>query len=204
MDSEALLELIKSRRSVRRFSPESVDDETIQALLEAARWAPSNTNRQGWHFVVIKAVSVIASIKAAVEEALDKAMSRTESSGEWLSSYRENFLVFENAPVIIAALYKKPARFNTELFGLDEENAHMSGELISVAMAVQNILLALPVLGLGGVVMTSPLIAYGSIKKIIGCPRKMRLACLVALGYPAEVPAAPARKPVDEMVTIIN
>ena len=143
-----------------------------------------------------------------VEEALDKAMSRTESSGEWLSSYRENFLVFENAPVIIAALYKKPARFNAELFGLDEENAHMSGELISVAMAVQNILLTLPTLGLGGVIMTSPLIAYGSIKKIIGCPRKMRLACLVALGYPAVAPpvrpATPGRKPVSEMVTIID
>ncbi len=49
-----LLELIKSRRSIRRFSPTPVAKEMVKALLECAMSAPSAHNRQPWHFVVIE------------------------------------------------------------------------------------------------------------------------------------------------------
>lgn len=49
-----LLELIKSRRSIRSFSPTPVAKEMVRALLEAAMSAPSAHNRQPWHFVVIE------------------------------------------------------------------------------------------------------------------------------------------------------
>ncbi len=52
--SQAIVELIRSRRSVRRFTDRPVNDEMINTLLEAARWAPSGCNNQPWRFVVIR------------------------------------------------------------------------------------------------------------------------------------------------------
>ncbi len=49
-----LLELIKSRRSIRRFSPTPIAKEMVEAILEAAMSAPSAVNKQPWHFLVIE------------------------------------------------------------------------------------------------------------------------------------------------------
>jgi nitroreductase len=48
-----LLDLIKSRRSVRRYSQAPVPEELLVRLLEAAAWAPSAHNRQPWRFAVL-------------------------------------------------------------------------------------------------------------------------------------------------------
>jgi len=48
------LETILTRRSVRRYTAEQIDDETTQKLLEAAMNAPSAANEQPWEFVVIR------------------------------------------------------------------------------------------------------------------------------------------------------
>lgn len=55
MTSEnAVLKAIRERRSIPMFRPELVDDEEIQAVLEAGRWAPSFRNSQPWEFIVVK------------------------------------------------------------------------------------------------------------------------------------------------------
>ncbi len=47
-------EAIVSRRSVRAFLPDMVDDDTIRAILEVAARAPSGTNMQPWRVYVTK------------------------------------------------------------------------------------------------------------------------------------------------------
>ena len=47
-------EAIKTRRSIRKFATDDVPDEIIEQLLEAARLAPSASNRQPWRFLVIR------------------------------------------------------------------------------------------------------------------------------------------------------
>ena len=47
-------EAIKIRRSIRKFAPDDVPDEMIEQMLEAARLAPSGSNRQPWCFMVVK------------------------------------------------------------------------------------------------------------------------------------------------------
>jgi nitroreductase len=49
-----ILEAIKNRRSILRFESTPVEDEKLEAILEAGRWAPSWTNKQPWSFIVIK------------------------------------------------------------------------------------------------------------------------------------------------------
>lgn len=49
-----ILEVIKSRRSVRAFKAEPVPEETLRKLVEAACWAPSGSNMQSWQFVILR------------------------------------------------------------------------------------------------------------------------------------------------------
>lgn len=51
--SNIVLDAIRDRRSVREFTDETVDDQTITAILDAGRWAPSGLNNQPWRFIVI-------------------------------------------------------------------------------------------------------------------------------------------------------
>ncbi len=57
-----IIEEIRSRRSVRRFTSEPVSDELIDRILEAGRWAPSGLNNQPWRFAVVKDRELITEI----------------------------------------------------------------------------------------------------------------------------------------------
>jgi len=64
--------LVAARRSLRAYSPRSVEPVKVERMLEAARWSPSCANRQPWRFVVVGAG---APSRAAVEDALDPGNS---------------------------------------------------------------------------------------------------------------------------------
>jgi nitroreductase len=51
---EDVLDLLKNRRSIRKYKDKPVEKEKIEKCLEAARWAPSASNRQPWEFLVVK------------------------------------------------------------------------------------------------------------------------------------------------------
>jgi nitroreductase len=59
---QALLALLKGRRSIRRYRPDPVPDEMIEQLLEAGRWAPSASNRQPWTFIVIQDEDILQQV----------------------------------------------------------------------------------------------------------------------------------------------
>lgn len=48
-----ILEILKARRSIRKFQDTPVSEELIEKLLEAGRWAPSGMNNQPWRFAVV-------------------------------------------------------------------------------------------------------------------------------------------------------
>ena len=75
-----------------------------------------------------------------------------------------------------------------------------SGEALSTAMAVQNLLLAAHAMGLGTCVMTAPLLAGDVWKSLCDFPIGFEPTCLVAVGYPAETPAAPRRKNLEHIL----
>ena len=54
MNTDELLSVIRMRRSVRVYKTGKVSDRQLEAILEAARWAPSGANTQPWEFVVTR------------------------------------------------------------------------------------------------------------------------------------------------------
>ena len=53
---------IRTRRTVRDFTPDPVPDAVIHKILQAARWAPSSSNTQPWHFIVVRERDTIAAL----------------------------------------------------------------------------------------------------------------------------------------------
>lgn len=47
------LNILKSRRSIRKYKEQPVEEEKIQKCLDAARWAPSASNKQPWEFLIV-------------------------------------------------------------------------------------------------------------------------------------------------------
>jgi hypothetical protein len=54
MDSNTLEELIRSRRSIRKWKKEKISDELIVKAIELGTWAPNGGNSQSWHFVIVR------------------------------------------------------------------------------------------------------------------------------------------------------
>ncbi len=76
-EAEIVDEAIISRRSVRAFLPDPVDDGTIRAILEVAARAPSGTNMQPWRVYVTK-----GAVKRRISDAILKSGIRAEKA-EW-------------------------------------------------------------------------------------------------------------------------
>jgi nitroreductase len=50
---DMLLELVKTRMSVRKFRSDRIPEDAINKILEVARWAMSGANSQPWEFIVV-------------------------------------------------------------------------------------------------------------------------------------------------------
>ncbi|MGE5140329.1 MAG: nitroreductase family protein, partial [Rudaea sp.] len=70
MQPAELIEVMRSRRSIRRYQDRPVPPELLDGLLEAARWAPSAHNRQPWRFMVIESSETKSELAAAMGERL--------------------------------------------------------------------------------------------------------------------------------------
>ena len=65
-----LMEIIRNRRTIRRFESDPVSEEKIEKILEAGRWAPSFSNLQPWKFIVIKDQSLKNALDKAARESV--------------------------------------------------------------------------------------------------------------------------------------
>ena len=183
-----VMEAIKGRRSIRKYRAEPVSEEALQAVLEAARWAPSWSNTQCWRLIVIrdnetksKLADTLKGIKAGRTNPADGAV--------------------RTAPIVIAAC----AELGVTGYYRDEsgENrlATNKGEMwymFDVALAMQNMSLAAHALGLGTV--HTGLLDAVEAAKILGLPEKVVVVELMPLGRPDEEPDPRPRKEINEFV----
>jgi nitroreductase len=196
--------LIRSRRSVRSFSDKPVQPATVKELIELATWAPSASNRQDWFFTVVYAESTKREMARAVREHWDDIVAANEGSGlaEEVRRYSAQFAAFETAPVVIALSARTPDSAQKHLLG-DVARATV-GSAASAAMAVQNLMLASHARGLATCCMTGPVAAREELSNILELGKREEIICLVTLGWPAESPDAPPRKPVEQVMRIVE
>ena len=216
MDIQELENVIKGRRSIRRWKNQEVADDVLKKAVELATWAPNGGNFQGWRFVVVKNRQVIENMATAVQTVADKIASWPESAAwpEEMERARKNASYFRNAPVCIATFvgrYQSAIDKALEVRGSSDPEA---GEIRafrrtaptaiqSIAAAVTTMLLVFQQMGLGAVWLGAPLMATKEINMILKAPAGMDLTGLIAVGYPDESPQRD-RKPVEQVMEIIR
>jgi len=202
MTFESLMELVRSRRSVRRFLPEPPTREEMERLFDAARWAPSNHNRQGTRFIVLEDPAAIRELAARVRDELARRHASARGiEAEVAAEIAGHASWFAEAPRIVLALYRRPAAVALRVLEGIPSPDLVSGEPVSAAMAVENLLLAAPTVGLGACVLTAPLIAREALAAIPGgLPPGFEPAALIAVGRPAEDPPPLRRREIGKIV----
>ena len=179
------LELIRTRRSVRRYESRPVSAELVEQLLEAAVWAPSAHNRQPWRFVVVTGDATKRRLAAAMGERLRRDLAADGVRPELIErDAARSFARITAAPLLILVCltladmdtYPDERRARNE--------AVMAGQ--STAMAGQNLLLAAHALGLGACWLCAPLFCPGVVRETLALPDDWQPQGLVTAGYPAE------------------
>ena len=177
------LECIKTRRSVRKFTEQPVTADEIAQIVAAAAYAPSWKNTQTARYTFVTDPAVKQHI--ADDCMLDFA-------------FNQNTLNGAPALVIVSSVtgragFERDGSFSTSL------GAHWQS--FDAGVAVQTFCLAAHDLGLGTVIMG--IFDAEKVAQAVHLPEGEQAAALIAIGHPAEAPAAPKRKAIDELLRTI-
>jgi nitroreductase len=191
------LQTIETMRSIRDFKPDPVEDDKVRTVLQAAVMAPSSGNTQPWEFVVIR-------------EKGKKRLVGNVISSRWhrvMDSYiatlpSEERRIYESATQLVDHTSDVPAVI---LACLDLNRASRSEEAryASIYPAVQNLMLAAWSVGLGSCITTHGCsVPRGEIevKELLGIPKRIKIAALIYLGYPARPHRPPTRTGLERVV----
>lgn len=178
MRVDDLLELM-AKGTVRSFRPDRVPDDCLQKILEAARWAPSGANTQPWELVVIGAPELkreVARIFAAAHRKAREVDLGFPYEGEERLRAR-----FTEAPLLIAVCADSRFKRAYPRVGYRERILH-----VSVAAAIQNMMLAARACGLALSWGTVDRLCEGALARLLGLPQHLRVLEVLQLGYPGE------------------
>ena len=199
----SLEEAMRTQRAIRRIKPDPVDDALLLHILELAMKAPTGSNAQNWHFIVVKDREVVAKLgrlnrtainlggelyKRMLGNRMDEKMLRNEKAVRWQAEH------FDEIPVVIVACLKGvvppwPPVAVTSAYG-------------SIYPAVQNLLLAARAAGLGAALITIPLWSKFLARRVLGLPWNVTPCVVIPMGWPIGKYGPTTRRPVGELVSL--
>jgi len=207
MDYESLLELVKNRRSIRRFKPDPIPDEYVDKIIEVARWAPSGFNQQPWEFVVVKKQELKDSIMELYNEYYRTHFPRMEPTREpWQGVYRPRPLKvpgdFSDAPVFIILFGDTRTKVGLPMIYRFDYLRCQSIFTSSLASAFLYMHLAATTLGLTSMWVSGvqdPLV-HCLLKDLLGIPGELEVYDMMVVGYPASKPRPKLMRAKEKMV----
>ena len=171
-------DVVKERRSIRKYQDQSVPDSEVETLVDLARYAPSSMNGQPWHFVIVRN----GQSKAALA-AIKNRFCPPEKQ-----AYQADFL--RTAPLIIVICVEKSRSFGREI-----ENGIIAASIMMLAAQSR---------GLGSVYMSAYLTEEPklseAIQKELGIPETFAPISILPLGYADEIPKPKELRSLREIV----
>ena len=161
-----MLDKIITRRSIRKFTTDDIEEQELDQIIEMGTWAPSGLNNQPWKFITIR------------NKELKKAISLQ-------TRYHH---IINNAPVCIAV-------FLDNSLGYDRIK-----DLQAMGACIQNMLLTIHDMGLGGVWLGEILKNREAVERALEVPDGYELMAVIALGHPAESKGPGKRKELKEVI----
>lgn len=215
-DLEAVM---RTTGAVRAFKDEAIPNSEVWAVLDAARYAPSGGNRQGWAVILIKEPALRLQIREHYVLGWREYMAHVEAGlvpfapgpdGSWhepavdladarLVAQPNDFADnLESAPVMLVVAVDLTQLAVTDN-GLSRQSI-VGGA--SIYPFVQNIILAANARGLAGVVTTVLTREEAQLRALLHIPEPWAIAALVALGRPRRAVRRLTRRQVSEFTTI--
>lgn len=211
--------VMRTTPATREFTDEPVDDETLYAVLESARFAPSGGNRQGWQVIVLRDPEVRARIRDLYVLAWREYMAHVVAGlvafapvddGNWTGPAVDLDVAratpapmpfadhLDEVPVLMVVVVELAA-----LAALDNGLGRQSivGGA-SVYPFCHNVLLAARDQGLGGVMATVLCRQEPAAQEVLGFPDGYAIAAVVALGHPVKEITKLRRQPVEAFTTV--
>jgi len=177
------LQCIETRRSIRKFKPQQVEQETVREIVAAAAYAPSWKNTQVTRYTVVEN----ADMKAKIAE-------------EATLGFEHNKGIINGAPALVVVTMVH-GRSGFERDGSYTTSKEDRWEVFDAGLATQTFSLAAHDKGLGCVILG--IFDENKVAELIGLDAGQKVAALVAMGYADEAPEAPKRKSVDDLVKFI-
>ncbi len=197
-------ELVRSRKSCRKFKPDPIPDECIEEILEATRWAMSGANGQPWEFIVVKDQQTKDKLAEAMNEQNDLTVWMETSRVKEMRQpfYRKIPQVipqpeFQVAPVVIVVCADPRTAQATVLARLSDYRWVIPE---NISMATQILHLAVAACGLRSQFVTIHALAEQLIKPVLGIPPIYKIFSLAPIGYPAFEPGRSYRRELREFV----
>lgn len=174
-----ITECIKTRRSIRKYKPESISHSTLESIVSAASYSPSWKNTQITRYTAIEDPSILNTIAEKLTP-----------------SYNSN--IVKQVSTLIAVTFVKE-RCGYERDGSFSTKKGDRWQMFDVGVSCQSFCLAAHEAGLGTVILG--IFDEDEISKLLELPEDQELAALIAIGYPDMEPEAPKRKSVEQLLT---
>jgi nitroreductase len=178
MSYDDFLELVKKRRSFRRFKSDPVPKEIVEKVLEAARHSPSAGNSQPWEFVVVQDIPTKKSITKSISSGYEK-LRRADPTMYWAVAVQPHL---STAPVLIIVCGDRRLE--------ETYPVHLPREVLlrqSLAICIYTLQLAAASFGLATAWATMQTESRETqIRKLLGIPDVYTVDHIVPLGYPDE------------------
>jgi nitroreductase len=176
-----LMDAICGRRAVRRYKSDEPSEYQIRQLIDAAVWAPSAINGQGWHFTVITNRSLLDTISTGAKAWVLRNESFLAESDELKSLLNDrDYHLLHHAPVLVIIAAPSKDKWSAEI----------------CAAAAQNLMLAATSHGLAScwIGLAQDWLNSSEGRRTVGLRNDDRVIAPIVLGYSAKEPSVAARR----------
>lgn len=187
-----VLQAIRTRRSVGRIKETLPEKDMIEKILESARWAPNHYKTEPWRFMVLTGEGRSRLGEAYAKVDLTRLPSPTEAERQ--AALEKGMRKAQRAPVVIVIMVEPDP----------QEKVKWVEEVAATACAVQNMMLTAHALGLASKWRTGAPSYHPAMKEAFGVSEEGLVFGFLYVGYPADVPEAPEKKPVDAFTTWVT
>jgi coenzyme F420-0:L-glutamate ligase / coenzyme F420-1:gamma-L-glutamate ligase len=185
-----------ARRTIRTFTAEPVDAAVVRRAVATALTAPAPHHSQPWRFVIVSSPQARTWLVDAMREAWVADLRADGFTQEQITRRLRRGDVLRRAPLIIV-----PCLVTDAAHEYPDERRNRSEQamfIVSMGAAVQNLLVALAVDGLGSAWISSTLFCQDVAARALDLPEGWRPIGAIAVGHPAEQPQPrPPRDPGD-------
>src|SRR5919109_1735052 len=187
MDTDELMKIIQHRRSVRVYRSGKVSDEQLEAILEAARWAPSGANTQPWEFVVTRDRKKMKRVREIYSR---EWKQRKLEDPVHYKGLKKDYVGDVSLLVLVCGEARTKQVYLTTRQAADREKLFQA----SIANAVQQMMLAAASMNLGTVWVSVREEVEHELRVLFRVPQPLRLLWVVPIGHARSWPNAKPRR----------